>query len=195
MYVISCSFFFLCVTPCRNELCSFWSFVLYLSYSVLEWIILKRARKILLHYHGSNKYCYNFSTRGRVDDSSFFDYLSTFCFLLIEYSFYFLNILSNTTILYLLLLFWLRCDRPSGLHFFRVRFASFRAHSSLLAFFLCFFIFFHSCCSRARVFGKTLVHEFPISYSHTEWYLFFFRQRNYSCTMCIRIEKLEIVMH
>ena len=27
----------------------------------------------------------------------------------------------------------------------------------------------------ARVFGKTLVHEFPISYSHTEWYLLFSR--------------------
>ena len=32
-------------------------------------------------------------------------------------------------------------------------------------------ILFHSCCSHAQVFWKTLVHEFPISYSHTEWYL------------------------
>ena len=28
--------------------------------------------------------------------------------------------------------------------------------------------FSHPCCSNARVFGKTLVLEFPISYSHTE---------------------------
>ena len=29
------------------------------------------------------------------------------------------------------------------------------------------------CCSHARVVGKTLVHEFPISYSNTEWYFIF----------------------
>ena len=42
---------------------------------------------------------------------------------------------------------------------------------------------------------KTLVHEFLISCSHTEWYLFF-RRCNYKCTMCIRIrsEKREIVL-
>ena len=38
---------------------------------------------------------------------------------------------------------------------------------------ICFFIVFHSCCSMGKVFGKTLVHEFPISYSHTEWHLLF----------------------
>ena len=32
-----------------------------------------------------------------------------------------------------------------------------------------FFILFHSLCSHAQMFGKTLVHEFPISYSHAEW--------------------------
>ena len=36
-------------------------------------------------------------------------------------------------------------------------------------FFLCFFVVFHSCCSHSQVYGKTLVHEFPISSSHTEW--------------------------
>ena len=35
------------------------------------------------------------------------------------------------------------------------------------------FILFYSCCSHVRVFGKTLVNEFLISYSHTEWYLLF----------------------
>ena len=39
-------------------------------------------------------------------------------------------------------------------------------HASLLTFF-CFFLLFHSCCSHAPV--------FLISYSHTEWYLLFWR--------------------
>ena len=56
---------------------------------------------------------------------------------------------------------------------FRSHFASFHTHASLLTFFVCFFILFHSCCSHARVFGKTLAHKFPLSYSHTEWYLLF----------------------
>ena len=60
--------------------------------------------------------------------------------------------------------------------FFRVRFTSFHSHSSLLTFFFCFFVLFDYCCSHARVFGKTLVHEFYISYSYTDWYLRFFRQ-------------------
>ena len=34
---------------------------------------------------------------------------------------------------------------------------------------LCVSFLFHSCCSHVRAFAKTLVHEFPISYSHTEW--------------------------
>ena len=59
--------------------------------------------------------------------------------------------------------------RQSG-HFFLSRARStFHIHSSLL----CFFILFHSCCSHTQVFGKTLVHEFHISYSHTELYLLF----------------------
>ena len=45
-------------------------------------------------------------------------------------------------------------------------------------FFVCFFVLFCSCCSHARVFGKTLVHEFPMFYSHTKWYLSFFVRLN-----------------
>ena len=56
-------------------------------------------------------------------------------------------------------------------------FTSFHTHSSLLTFF-CLFVLFHSCCSNAQVFGKTLVHKFLISYRHTEWYLLF----SYSAT-------------
>ena len=51
---------------------------------------------------------------------------------------------------------------------FVLGFTFFHTHASLLTFFVCFFILFHSCCSNAQVFGKTLVHEFPISYSHSE---------------------------
>ena len=50
--------------------------------------------------------------------------------------------------------------------FFRVRSTSFHIYSPLLTFFLCFVVLFLSCSSHARVFGKTLVDEFPISYSH-----------------------------
>ena len=61
---------------------------------------------------------------------------------------------------------------------FRARF-TFHTQASLLTFF-CVFVLFRSCCSHARVFEKTLVHEFLISYSHTEWYFFSVR-RNSSC--------------
>ena len=37
------------------------------------------------------------------------------------------------------------------------------------------FVLCHSCCSHAIVFGKTLVHEFQISFVPAEWYLIFLR--------------------
>ena len=49
---------------------------------------------------------------------------------------------------------------------FQVHGTSFQIHSPLLTFFLCFIVLFQLCCSHALVFGKTLVHEFPIFYSH-----------------------------
>ena len=58
-----------------------------------------------------------------------------------------------------------------GTSFFRVHCASFHNHSPLLIFFLCCIVLFQSCCSHAQVFGKTLLHEFSIFYSHTEWNL------------------------
>ena len=48
----------------------------------------------------------------------------------------------------------------------------FHIHSPFLTFFLCFIVLFQSCCPHAQVFGKTLVHEFPIFCTHTEWNLF-----------------------
>ena len=59
----------------------------------------------------------------------------------------------------------------TGLLYFRVRGTSFHNSSPLLTFFCCFIVLFQSCCSRAQVFWKTLVHEFPTFYSHTEWNL------------------------
>ena len=73
---------------------------------------------------------------------------------------------------YIIIIFWFGSDMPSWLLFFHARFTSFHTHASLLTVFVCFFILFNSYCSRARVFGKTLVHEFPISYSNTEYYFF-----------------------
>ena len=70
-----------------------------------------------------------------------------------------------------IILFWLCSDRPSGL-FFRAYFTSFHTHASLLTFLECLFVLFQFCCSHARVFWKTIVHRFPISYIHTECYIF-----------------------
>ena len=105
----------------------------------------------------------------------FFDGLSPFCFLLIEFHdtlFFSYKILTNYVYYYCILI---RIVQAVGSNFFfRALFASFHTRASLLTFLVCFIILFHSCCSHARVFGKTLLHEFHISYSHIEWYLFFF---------------------
>ena len=59
--------------------------------------------------------------------------------------------------------------------FLSCRFTSFNTHAYLLTFFVCLFVLFHSCSSHARMFGKTLMHDFPISYSHAERYLLYSR--------------------
>ena len=56
-------------------------------------------------------------------------------------------------------------------NFFPARCTSLHIHSYLLILFLCFYVLFHSCCSDAQVFGKTLVNEFHILYIHAGWYL------------------------
>ena len=84
--------------------------------------------------------------------------------------FYFFHFFENIVILCLFIVFWLGSDRPLGL-FFRPRVTYFHTLVSILTFFVCYL--FHSCCSNARVFGKTLLHEFLVSCSHTEWYLLF----------------------
>ena len=55
--------------------------------------------------------------------------------------------------------------------FFRARCTSFHIPSPVLTFFLCFLAFFQSYRSLTQVFGRTLVQEFHIFYSHTEWSL------------------------
>ena len=78
-------------------------------------------------------------------------------------------------ILCLLLLYFDQVvDRLFGLLIFHDCFTCFHTHASHLTFYVSFLILFHSCCSYVQVFRKTLMHEFPITYSHTEWYLLFF---------------------
>ena len=79
---------------------------------------------------------------------------------------------------------------------FRHRFTSFHTHSSLITFFFCYFVLFHSCFSNARVFEKKtlLHHEFHIYYP-CSMVLVFLRHCNYTCTICIRFKKVEILVH
>ena len=95
-------------------------------------------------------------------------------FLLIKFNctFFHYKILPNYVYYYCI---WFGCELVIGcmyFFFFRVRFVSVYTDASRLTFFY-FVVLFHYCCSHERVFLKTLVHEFNISYSHTEWYLFF----------------------
>ena len=62
-----------------------------------------------------------------------------------------------------------------GTSVFRANITSFHILYYLIAVLDCFFVLFHFCCSDAQVFGTILVHEFDISYCHTEWYLIFLR--------------------
>ena len=62
--------------------------------------------------------------RGRVDDLSFFEYFSPFCVLSMEFHCTFPFLIKYYNILFIIV-FWLKCDRPSGLHFIRARFAFF----------------------------------------------------------------------
>ena len=56
-------------------------------------------------------------------------------------------------------------------------------HSSLITFSPCFFDLLKSCCSHAQVFGRTLVNEFHIFYSHTKWNLYSVAILNGTCTL------------
>ena len=81
-------------------------------------------------------------------------------FLLIEFHCNFPYLIKYYHVMFISIVFWLINDRPSGPFFFRTRFTSFLTHAYLFTFFVRFCIF-HSCCSHARVFVRTLVHESP----------------------------------
>ena len=59
-----------------------------------------------------------------------------------------------------------------------------------LTLFLCDFVLFHSFCSHAQLFGITLVHEYHIFCSHTEWNLQCFLR---SAKMAIRSVRIVAV--
>ena len=56
--------------------------------------------------------------------------------------------------MFIIIVFSLGSDGPSGLLFIRARINLFHTNGSLLTFFICFFILFHSCCSHAKCLGK-----------------------------------------
>ena len=64
--------------------------------------------------------------------------------------------------------------------FCRARCPSFYIQLSLI-FFLSFSLFISFLLFSSQVSGKTLVHEFHISYRHTEWYFLFSPTRNSPC--------------
>ena len=54
-----------------------------------------------------------------MDDLSFFEYLSSFCFLSIEFHYTFsISVIKYYQIMLIIIVFWLGCDRPSGHLFF-----------------------------------------------------------------------------
>ena len=118
-------------------------------------------------------------------------------------SLFFFHFFSNITVLcFIVIVFWFGSERPSGLlclshplYFcpysrlssylllllcfsFPLYFCPYSRLSSYLLLLLCLISF---CCTQEEMFGKTLVHEFHISCSHTEWYTSFFARRNGPC--------------
>ena len=83
--------------------------------------------------------------------------------------------------LFIIIVFWSGSDRPSGLLLF--------VPGSLVTIFVCFFVLFRFCCSHARVFGKTLVHEFPMSY---KLYTSSFARRN---SLSVEVSPIRIKSH
>ena len=79
---------------------------------------------------------------------------------------------------FIIIVFRLGCDRPSGLLLF-VPAVLFSILTPLFCPSSSVSVLFHSCCSHAWLFGKTLFHEFPVSNSHTEWYISLFGAREH----------------
>ena len=74
--------------------------------------------------------------------------------------------------MFISIVFWLGRDRPSALALFRARFTSFHTRASL-TFIVSLSYFILAFLMDERLWKH--VHEFHISYSHTEWYPTFSR--------------------
>ena len=129
-----------------------------------------------------------------MDHLSYFD-LSPFCILLIELNYNF-SIIKYNNILFIIIMiiYWLGCDRPSGLFIFvpalllAILTPLFLPSSSVsLSYFVRAFLMRECSGKHSRMSSP-----FPIAMLNGT---FFFRKWIYKCTMCIRSEKLEIVVH
>ena len=111
-------------------------------------------------------------------------------------------------IIFIIIVFWLGSSRPSGLLSFvpsllfpydlenRLSLIfPFSNYASLLTFFVCLIVLFHSCCSHARVFGQILVHEFPFPIAIQYWVVpSFFAKRSDRNGGRVACQKLTIII-
>ena len=72
----------------------------------------------------------------------------------------------------IVIVFWFGSDKPAGLFFFFAPPSLLSILTPLVFSSSSVYLSYFILCFHAPVFGKTLLHELPISYSHTEWYLF-----------------------
>ena len=131
--------------------------------------------------------------RGRVDDFSFFECSSPFCFFWIEFLIILFPIfIKYYHIMFIIIVFWIGCNRPSGLLWLgplsklTILFlpsSSVSLSDFILAVPMRECLGKHSCMSSS----------FPSALLNGT--CFFPTACNYKCTMCIRSEKLEIVKH
>ena len=105
-----------------------------------------------------------------MDHFSFFNCSSLFCSLLIVFHCTF-SISYKILQYYIQYCILIRLSSTVGASFFRSCFTPFHTQASIFTFFVCCFILFHSFYCHAQVFGKTLLHEFHTSCSHTECFL------------------------
>ena len=93
--------------------------------------------------------------------------------------------------MFIIIVFWLGSDRPSGF-FFLARFTSFHTHASLLtssSVYLISFLLFP--CASVWENARAWV---AISYSRTEWYLLFFAKRRDRNGRRVACQKLTIII-
>ena len=74
---------------------------------------------------------------------------------------------------------------------FHACYTSCNINSSIFSLFLCVFALFQSCCSHSHVFGRTLVHGFPISCSNSEYPSFFREGKGTCCGRSFTYQKLN----